>query len=81
MCEALFAMDWPEFLRQSLGETGKAVIVEATQIAQGAKGVYNLDTQIATVAQPFPLGPGLFFWDAWYRMLSSWLLPGNRRPR
>jgi pimeloyl-ACP methyl ester carboxylesterase len=34
----------------------------------------HFDPRIATVAQPFPLGPGLFFWDAWYRLRCPVLL-------
>ena len=28
----------------------------------------HFDPQIARVARPMPLMPGLFFWDAWYRV-------------
>jgi pimeloyl-ACP methyl ester carboxylesterase len=34
----------------------------------------HFDPQITAVAQPFPLGPGLFFWDAWYRVRCPVLL-------
>jgi pimeloyl-ACP methyl ester carboxylesterase len=34
----------------------------------------HFDAQITAVAQPFPLGPGLYFWDAWYRVRCPVLL-------
>ena len=34
----------------------------------------HFDPQITTVAKPFPMGPGLFFWDAWYRVRCPVLL-------
>lgn len=34
----------------------------------------HFDPQITRVAQPFPLSPGLFFWDAWYRVRCPVLL-------
>jgi pimeloyl-ACP methyl ester carboxylesterase len=39
-------------------------------------GTYRLhyDPQIARVAQPLPFSPGLFFWDAWYRIRCPVLL-------
>ena len=39
-------------------------------------GGYRLhyDPQIARVAQPLPFSPGLFFWDAWYRVRCPVLL-------
>src|SRR5258706_12588390 len=43
--------------------------------ARGGGGYrLHFDPRIATVAQPFPLGPGLFFWDAWYRLRCPVLL-------
>jgi pimeloyl-ACP methyl ester carboxylesterase len=41
-----------------------------------ADGGYRLhfDPQLTRVAQPFPLSPGVFFWDAWYRVRCPVLL-------
>ncbi len=36
MTAALFAMAWPSYLHLSLGETGKSVLIEATQVGVGA---------------------------------------------
>jgi len=43
---------------------------------RGADGRYRLhfDPEIARVARPMPLTPGLFFWDAWYRVHCPVLL-------
>jgi pimeloyl-ACP methyl ester carboxylesterase len=44
-------------------------------------GRYRLhyDPQIARVAQPMPFSPGLFFWDAWYRLRCPVLLLRGER--
>ena len=44
-------------------------------------GRYRLhyDPQIARVAQPLPFSPGLFFWDAWYRVRCPVLLLRGER--
>jgi pimeloyl-ACP methyl ester carboxylesterase len=34
----------------------------------------HFDPQLTRVAQPFPLSPGVFFWDAWYRVRCPVLL-------
>ena len=34
----------------------------------------HFDPQIARLAQPLPYAPGLFFWDAWYRVRCPVLL-------
>lgn len=34
----------------------------------------HFDPQITTVARPIAIGPGLFFWDAWYRVRCPVLL-------
>ena len=41
-----------------------------------ADGGYRLhfDPQVTRVAQPLPLSPGVFFWDAWYRVRCPVLL-------
>jgi pimeloyl-ACP methyl ester carboxylesterase len=43
---------------------------------RGPDGRYRLhfDPEIARVARPMPLTPGLFFWDAWYRVRCPVLL-------
>jgi len=46
-----------------------------------AEGRYRLhyDPEIARVARPMPLSPGLFFWDAWYRVRCPVLLLRGER--
>ena len=46
-------------------------------------GGYRLhyDPRIADVAKPFPLAPGLFMWDAWYRVRCPVLLLRGERSR
>jgi pimeloyl-ACP methyl ester carboxylesterase len=41
-----------------------------------AEGDYRLhfDPRIASIARPFPLAPGIFMWDAWYRVRCPVLL-------
>ena len=41
-----------------------------------AEGDYRLhfDPRIAAIARPFPLAPGIFMWDAWYRVRCPVLL-------
>ena len=39
----------------------------------------HYDPQIARVAQPLPFSPGLFFWDAWYRLRCPVLLLRGER--
>jgi pimeloyl-ACP methyl ester carboxylesterase len=34
----------------------------------------HFDPQITRLIQPFPLAPGIFFWDTWYRVLCPALL-------
>jgi pimeloyl-ACP methyl ester carboxylesterase len=43
---------------------------------RGGDGRYRLhyDPEIARVVRPMPLTPGLFFWDAWYRVRCPALL-------
>ncbi len=44
--------------------------------SRAANGAFRLhfDPQIARVARPMPFTPGLFFWDAWYRVRCPVLL-------
>jgi pimeloyl-ACP methyl ester carboxylesterase len=46
-------------------------------------GGYRLhyDPRIAAIAKPFPLAPGLFMWDAWYRVGCPVLLLRGERSR
>lgn len=46
-------------------------------------GGYRLhyDPRIARIARPFPLAPGLFMWDAWYRVGCPVLLLRGERSR
>jgi ABC-type multidrug transport system fused ATPase/permease subunit len=41
MTASLFGMAWPSFLQLSLGETGKSVLIEATQVGLGAQYFVN----------------------------------------
>ena len=41
----------------------------------------HFDPRIAQVARPMPLTPGLFFWDAWYRVRCPALLLRGERSR
>ncbi len=41
MTTALLDMAWPQFLHLSLGETGKSVLIESTQVAVGAQHIVN----------------------------------------
>jgi pimeloyl-ACP methyl ester carboxylesterase len=41
----------------------------------------HFDPAIARVARPMPLTPGLFFWDAWYRVGCPVLLLRGERSR
>jgi pimeloyl-ACP methyl ester carboxylesterase len=41
----------------------------------------HFDPRIAEVARPVPLAPGLFFWDAWYRVRCPVLILRGERSR
>jgi pimeloyl-ACP methyl ester carboxylesterase len=53
----------------------------ATHAARKAPGGWRLhhDPAIARVVQPMPFAPGLFFWDAWYRVRCPVLLMRGER--
>lgn len=45
----------------------------------GAKYRLHYDPQITQLVRPFPLAPGVFFWDAWYRVRCPVLLLRGER--
>lgn len=59
-------------------EQWKRLAVEGSRVldpdAKTARYRLHFDPQITRVAQPIPLTPGLFFWDAWYRVRCPVLL-------
>jgi pimeloyl-ACP methyl ester carboxylesterase len=61
----------------------KAMARHQSRPLQDGSGEYRLhfDPRIAEVARPMPLTPGLFFWDAWYRVRCPVLLLRGERSR
>ena len=45
-----------------------------SRAAEGGGLRLHYDPQITRLMQPFPLSPGIFFWDAWYRVRCPVLL-------
>ena len=48
--------------------------VHGARRGDDARWRLHYDPEIARVARPMPLAPGLFFWDAWYRVRCPVLL-------
>jgi pimeloyl-ACP methyl ester carboxylesterase len=55
----------------------------ARHAARPADGGYRLhyDPRIARLVEPLPFAPGLFFWDAWYKVRCPVLLVRGERSR
>jgi ABC-type multidrug transport system fused ATPase/permease subunit len=84
MTSALLGMSWPSYLHLSLGETGKSVLLEATQVGVGAQYIVNGTGYaaiacgfivVAMVINPLMTGATLVFGAL---MALAYLLAGRR---